>query len=269
MNIFKVCALLFPLLSFSQEFQEKFLEDDCFLNKNVFFLHIPKTAGTSTIHFFIKNIGLKGHRINSKQKGNFDVSPRYPNDPYILPQLAKLLKPSKSYTFYSSHIPFFYLKNSSSKALVFTILRNPVKRQISMIKYHHLMGTIDKVENVAKNVLKLSSTYNFQTLYLSSLNPFDLTVDMQDHLQSAMHNLQYNLDFFGLTEYLQDSLDELTKKMHLYNGQKVPQDNTTYNKPNLNFSFDEEKLRQENWADIELYKFAKELFLQRFPHLKR
>jgi len=269
MNLFKLCVLLFPLLSFSHEFQEKFLEDDCFLNKNVFFLHIPKTAGTSTIHFFENNLGIKANCVYSIETGNKKAFPRFPNSTCIIPQLAKLLKPSKSYTFYYSHIPFFYLKNSASKALVFTILRNPVKRQISMVKFHHEKRIINKFKNEPRNRLSHSSTYNFQTLYLSSLNPFDPAIAMQDHLESAMHNLQYNLEFFGLTEYLQDSLDELTKKMHLFNGKKVPQDNTTYNNPNLNFSFDEEKLRQENWADIELYKFAKELFLQRFPHLKR
>ena len=31
---------------------------------------------------------------------------------------------------------------------------------------------------------------------------------------------------------------------------------------------DEEKLKKGNWADIELYEFAKTLFYERFPHLK-
>ena len=135
MNLFKLCALLFPLLSFSQEFQEKFLEDDCFLNKNVFFLHIPKTAGTSTIHFFKNNLGIKANCVYSIETGNKKAFPRFPNSTCIIPQLAKLLKPSKSYTFYSSHIPFFYLKNSASKALVFTILRNPVKDKLVWLNF--------------------------------------------------------------------------------------------------------------------------------------
>jgi hypothetical protein len=131
------------------------------------------------------------------------------------------------------------------------------------------MGTYDKIPNIPKNILMLSTTFNFQTLYLSSLDPFNSEISMESHLESAKYNLQYNLDYFGLTECLQDSLDELTKKMNRYKAKQVPVSNTTFDKPKLDIAFDEEKLTQENWADIELYKFAKELFYERFPHLKR
>ena len=54
MRSFKFISLLLPLVSFSQDIKENFLKDDRFRNKNIFFHHIPKTAGTSTIHFLRK-----------------------------------------------------------------------------------------------------------------------------------------------------------------------------------------------------------------------
>jgi hypothetical protein len=272
MRSLKFLSLLLPLVSVFAEPEESFFNESLFhKNKKIYFHHIPKTAGISAIEHLSASLRLSNDLIDLNPRGKFYHYPTNGQDSKIINLLANTLTPYTKNSISWSHLPFYYLDNYSNDVCCFTLLRNPVRRQISYkLYYKHQYLTKFKEECEFANACYLTSsdTFNLQTLYLSSLNPYDMNVDMQDHLESAKFNLKYKIAFFGLSECLQDSLDEFTKRMDGILGLKVGFLNATCNIEWLKEPFDEEKLKQGNWADIELYEFAKTLFYERFPHLK-
>lgn len=81
-------------------------------------------------------------------------------------------------------------------------------------------------------------------------------------LQSAKDNLR-NMAFFGLTEFQTDTQFMFEQTFHLEFLEDFVQNNDTHSSA-VDYSVDQHRqILQVNTLDVELYKYAKELFLQR------
>jgi Sulfotransferase family len=245
--------------------------------KKIYFHHIPKTAGTSVFTYLTKNLNkqiqfLYPDVIIFKKDDAFSRYPNYISYPSFSNFLKNHIFENPHSSFATTHIPFFLLQDFSNNLMTLTILRDPVKRQISHIKFFEMMNAYrpELVNYANYHLLSSIYTYNFQTLYLSQLNPWDTSISIKDHLESAKDTLETKITFFGLTEYLDASLKEFCKLINITPSVHLSTENTTFDKNIiLKEKIDEDLLRNENWADIELYNFAKKLFFQRYPHVKK
>lgn len=239
-------------------------------NRSIIFVHIPKTAGISTVIYAQDCLKKRPILVDKNLGGLLNHFPETFEDHAF----AKLLNSYMGSPFYNlflwSHMPYTFADPYKDDALIFTIIRDPVQRHLSHKRFFKIQVKVkpDEINHAESCLLQSSATANMQTLYLSSLDPYDLNIDLNDHLESAMYNLEHNITFFGLTEYLQDSLSELCKLLQVEDVHQVKKVNSTSEIAHLQDPYDYEKMQQENWADIALYDFAKALFFKRFPHLK-
>ena len=110
----------------------------------VFFLHIPKTAGTS---FLLTLENLFGER----QLRRFDL-----NEPGFAGEFADLLAhPLNGISCVAGHIPLHALDGHADRFRLFTILRNPIARIFSLYRFMHRASPEMKAE------LGLSEHYGF------------------------------------------------------------------------------------------------------------
>jgi Sulfotransferase family len=271
MKIFSFTALVFSFSSLFAEADTNFEKNELFeKNRSIIFIHIPKTAGISTVVFSQESLKKKPVLVDKNPGGLKNHFPETAHDKTFSLLLSRYLTSSFYNFFLWSHMPYTYAAPYKDRALLFTILRDPVERQLSHRRFFKLQVNVkpEEILHAEDNILHSSSTQNMQTLYLSSLDPYDSSIDIHDHLQSAKYNLKHNIAFFGLTEYLDESLNELCKKQNLSDIKPVKKVNVTSDKPFLKEPYDYEKMKQDNWADVQLYAFAKNLFFERFPHLK-
>ena len=109
---------------------------------------------------------------------------------------------------------------------------------------------------------------NHQCRFLSDFDPTDFSISPAKHLESAKYNLQHHFFFVGITEDLDSTLPSLFKALSLSEPQQVPRLNTSEKQ----YQYPREliqKLQERNWADIELYAFAKKLFSKKMKSLKK
>jgi hypothetical protein len=215
------------------------------------FVHVPKTGGQTVMalvdpHFKIRDI------CPAYFYYNMDTQPKESLQNY------KLLR---------GH--FFYAQVSHVQGKKITFLRDPLKRTLSehrfwlrydrgpqpnaLIRFHFLPPG---------DPLYVMS--NHQCLFLSSFDPRDPTVTIQQHLESAKANLANDFWFVGITEDLDNGMRTLYSMLGWGMPGPIPRKNAT--RPTNETFSDEllEEIRQRNWADIELYEFAKQLYTTRF-----
>lgn len=107
--------------------------------------------------------------------------------------------------------------------------------------------------------LSLVGCYN-----ISSRTPEERDAIM---LQSAKDNLR-DLAFFGLTEYQQDTKYMFEKTFNLRFSQNFVQLNQTHATKAQLTEDQQQKIKNLNKLDIELYQFARELFFKRLEKIK-
>ncbi len=156
--------------------------------KNIYFIHIPKTAGMS-----IENVFYKYKRYNYVSESFFK---NYKHKD-ILNKKYQFLKISKW------HIPINYLNKSFIKDIknnytIFTIVRNPFDRIVSVFKFwimfqnQHKDSTNMKFINLIKEV---------NTIYKS----FEITPENLNHFVKKVlssHKFKFSLDGHLLPMYL-------------------------------------------------------------------
>ena len=110
---------------------------------------------------------------------------------------------------------------------------------------------------------------NHQCLFLSSYDPRDPTITIEQHVESAIENLNHAFWFVGITEELDDGIRTLFSMMGWGDPGEIHRRNIS---PPTSETFSEdllEDIRQRNWADIRLYKCAKELYKTRFSKVRK
>ncbi len=239
----------------------------------VFFLHIPKTAGTSLTNS-LKSAFDQKHSLTPEQMNNVR---KYPQDIFLN---AEFLYGHFTHDVYSKRLP-------KQPNYVLTFLREPVEHFIST--YFHLKMdpsftytirlTRDKqhaeeIHSVVKNMAIedfLESRHrslfdNFQTRYLvrglsSTYNDCD-----DEQLLPIAQRLLLNLPFFGLTDRFDDSLTLLESVMGIENKLQLLKANKSRNKPN-NFVLSQAvltEIQQKTSVDRALFECAQEGFEARF-----
>ncbi|MBD5641060.1 MAG: sulfotransferase family 2 domain-containing protein [Desulfovibrio sp.] len=233
-------------------------------NTPLFFLHFPRTAGTTVDDIFFNNIPenqiLKIYSRDEFNRNRFIDETEFYNLQYITGHLLlSSLNPTQIY---------------GRNVRAFTFLRNPVKRLYSEYiflktwKEQHLYEYLNthsvsftQYITSTEKILKYRGK-NFMTRCLSgdSLE----NGNIKESLEKAKSNLKNSFIFFGIQERFMESIFALSKKIGLKNIIHQKRNALNYSSIPEKISPEEEEIAREyNSADIELYNFARDIFEKR------
>ncbi|WP_185151571.1 sulfotransferase family 2 domain-containing protein [Peribacillus simplex] len=203
------------------------------------FLHIQKTAGSS-LRTFVKKQYEEGETWFGR----------------TLEDLKDIEK--DKYQCLGGHFPYGIHENFSRPYSYFTMLREPIDRVISYYSFIQNKETHGKHDRSVgmdlKSFMKTfdSKTENFQTRRITGGKP---------NLEKAKEHLLRDFSFVGLTERFEESLYLMKKE---YQWPTFSYKNRNITKTRLDKSEIPEKITsyiaERNELDIELYRFAGELF---------
>lgn|GEM_PF-3402336 len=234
-----------------------------------FFLHIPKTAGTSIRQIINDNFEFPkmcpSRAMLAQNNGLYNL----PNEILNIPD-----NKFNNFDILRGHYHYSLAKKFNQPVKIFTFLRHPIDRCIS--HYKHIMRNMPAGTDI--NQLILSGEYkimqNMQLRYvardynknddeLSTLtnvdNCADLTppLNLQD-LEQAKYRLK-NMVFVGIQEFFNESVAHLTAKFG-WVCNNAPELNRSVNAKQKISDEAIEYLTNINALDIELYNFAVNLF---------
>lgn len=234
------------------------------------FIHIPKTAGSSFLSTVLKpNLGSEEiYRVSGGFIG-----------PLKQGELTRMRQVSLVY----GHVPYGIHLLTRQPAQYITFLRNPLDRAISwyywikdlervdLFRRHPLRNYADSVS--IKEFYENRTHSNEQTRYLAgpfskglyALWPFE-RLDRW-HLKRAKNHLK-SCACFGLREYFDTSIDLFQHTFEWPERMNVARRRKTRKRPSLDEIRDIApsvitELRAHHQLDLELYRFAKELFHDR------
>lgn len=228
----------------------------------IFFLHFPRTAGTTIDKIFSLNLSPENiiHIYSKDEYNKYRIieAEKLQNIKYITGHL--LLEKLNPTTFYGQ------------KVRAFTILRDPAKRLFSEYRFlktwknQHLYNFLNSNKVTFSQYITSTDKLlfyrgkNFMTRCLSG-DSLEKTNDLAASLEKAKYNLLNTFWFYGLQERFMESLLLLSEKANLnnilhqrHNALKLPAEDSNLSDEELQI------LNEYNWADIELYKFAEEHF---------
>ena len=229
----------------------------------LFFLHFPRTAGTTVDDIFAANYPaeqiLKIYSQEEFKKYQYIDEAAFANIRFITGHL--LLTGTNPTQFYGKPVR------------AFTFLRDPVKRLYSeyvFLKtwkkqhvYEYLNAHDISFSQYVTSTDKLLRYRgkNFMTRCISG-DPLEKT-DLAASLAKAKHNLEHSFLFFGLQERFNESMLLLSKEAGLANILHQKR-NALAPASTRSMSGEEAEIAREyNSADLELYRFAEELFARR------
>ena len=215
------------------------------------FIHVPKTGGQTVA------------RLVDSQFDRKTIFPYY----FYYNFSDKPDKDPKKYSLIRGHIFYSQVRHIQGKKITF--IREPVQRTLSEHRFWLRFSRGRNQEGLVRlhflppgDPLYVMS--NHQCQYLSSYDPRDPTITIQQHLDSAIENLTNDFCFVGITEDLDNGIRSLFSQFGWQNPEAIPRLNST--KPTDEVFSDEllEEVRQRNWADIKLYEIAKQLYETRY-----
>lgn len=227
------------------------------------FFHIPKTAGTTLSSIFTSRIPPE-RRFIAGSNGHTHIE-----DALAFAQFPADQK--RKYQFVTGHLEMPAVESLPPGSFVFTFLRSPVARCISLYNFvrrtptHHMhgmlaggMGLEEFVARAKWDEVRNGMTRRLAGVINKPLPAYDTAV-----LKRAMFNLAARFDFVGVQENFDASLLLLGRMLG------IPADQLLYRRRNTNpDSRGKDKVGKEtkqyllenNRMDLELYEFAKNRF---------
>lgn len=230
------------------------------MNRVNYFLHIPKTGGTSLVHYLITH--FESERTVGIYLPPFGISAH------------ELVKKPKQFIdaieFVHGHFPYGLHKFIRDEYRYFTILRNTPDRLLSAYKHHKREGLTEGLGLLRyffnKRPIDMDN-YSIRLLANVS-NAVEFGGVTESHLNIAKDNLIKHIEFLGIFEYYNASIANLAKEIGVLPG--VPERlNVSPNHPSVS-SDSARELRivvAANELDQMLYDFAKDRFLAANPEL--
>jgi len=235
------------------------------LNKDkYFFLHIPKTAGTS----FRKLLQTKfkdEETFPSKSDFEKRIQRRKYNSVKFLHNLPDSTSNNVKLLF--GHYFFgagdIFYKKIPFHRLIF--LRDPVERAISAIFHLKYISRFTKFRNWSHEEIFHAEIERFSQVYVKILSGREVSYSNEnvneDDFKHSLSNLQ-KFDFVGLTEEFNKSI-QLAEEMFNWKLDRVEPQNQNIrarkDKGDLDQKFIE-KIKEVNQFDLKLYHTAKEMF---------
>jgi len=254
-------------------------------NTAIFFIHIPKTAGTSFTRI-LEQLYPPEARCNA-----YYIQELIEVDPKTLSQLRLFI----------GHIDYAANELMPKPLNIVTFIRDPVERAISA--YNHIKANADHPQHDLFNA-EVSSLYDFanhpefsrqlrntQTGMLGRDNKFKLLYDLAHNKQIELNEAKYlsnfhrqhevtkidlfvaqerlrKMSFFGIMGWFDASISIFCDMFGVPHPTHPPRDNIavyrqTSEKPEYD-KRDMEAVRELVYIDNQLYNFSKRLFMSRF-----
>ncbi len=233
-----------------------------------FFIHIPKTAGT-TFRIMLEQQFSKETFFPNKEdlKANNGLYPYYRK---LLDEYGDKMATS---AVIAGHYPFVVGRAFDRKVKFLTFLRPPVERTISNI-YHlqrynkRVKGcSFEEIIRQVPNQMDNLQTRFFCDKFSEPSAQFYIGKPLsRNQLEEAKENLK-RCDFIGITEAFEDSVDLLEKTFNWQLGKRLKK-NVTPRKRKVLPKKLLEQITELNQLDIELYEYGKQLFRQRRQETK-
>lgn len=226
--------------------------------KQFFFVHIPKTAGTTFALILTRQFKWRKKLsfYSPKERMNFPQMPASQRNKYDL---------------IYGHLPLIPELAPERGVHYFTFLRSPRERLLS--GYRHIKGdgqhiikkTINVDEYSLKDFLKKGFVKNFDNLmtrYLSNSIGKDFMAVNEKDLETAIQNFDTYFPVFGLTEHFDESLALLAHHMGWPPQYYLKENKSSYTISKSEFDEETEKLIEVcNRFDKVVYEHARKKFM--------
>jgi hypothetical protein len=229
------------------------------MTKPIFFDHVPKAAGTAVIEFLAAAMGIKVKMSSDTEEALLYVK-RNINEKLI-----------------SGHFWFRLGQEIFGLCRCFTILREPLDRVIS--EFYYWKGNTDGQNENVYSALSMtfeeyleysdlqgfSSISNFQTKHFAPLGGFndDVNISLEEKCRMAKAALD-RFELVGVHELVSPFYHMMCRLVGLPGTKNLGQVNVTRKRPRL-LDIDRSLIKRMealNEADIELYRYARGLFLK-------
>lgn len=237
-----------------------------------FFMHIPKTAGT-TFRASLYNQFSEHEMFPTKTQLNNKIHKKIYNSDKYLDDLPESVTENVRlllghYTFSAGDV--FYKENQYFRL---TFLRDPIQRVISNIFHLKYISNPTKYKHLKPEEIFELEPNRFTLAYIKFFNGFSVFHNFKNLTQNSFENSIHNLkkfNFIGISEKYAKSIKLVQAMFNWQLGANKHQ--------NINFQAKKErenldknfinKLTSVNELDIEFYRFANEIFKSKCDQFK-